>query len=289
MVSLNLSLSLSRVPGPIMDRSNPNKEGNASLICSSVAIHLYRRFGSEAVRSRVRRLVIRMEGGPARSVTIREILRQLYGVNIGLHTRWPHKMKPAVFHPGTNFGRYSCIADTVRTFTRNHPLNTRSTHAFFYNSALGKVKGGPIQFNNLEIGNGVWIGHNAIILPPTERIGDGAVITAGSVVCSNVPPYAIVTGFPARVVGHRFSKETIAELLASRWWERSPEELAGSTALMGHPLRGELDSARPESMPGTITTQAAVENEVKQILSRLRCLTEGEIVSRGINELSKSN
>jgi len=201
-----------------------SKEGGKSF-CSSVALLAYRWIGSEAVRSRLRKLIARLEGGPAFSLTVREILRDFHHVDVGLYTAGPCTMKPGFFHPGTSIGRYSFIAGTVRTFTRNHPMNTKSTHGLFYNSALGKVKAGPLQFNRLIIGNGVRIEHNAIIVPATERIGDGAVITAGSVVCTNVPPYAIASGFPARVVGYRLRQEIIQELLISRWWERSLPEL----------------------------------------------------------------
>jgi virginiamycin A acetyltransferase len=130
-----------------------------------------------------------------------------------------------VYHPGTSLGRYSYIADTVRTFTRNHPMNIRSTHGLFYNPALGRVKGAPLQFGRLTIGHGVWIGHNATLLPPSREIGHGAVIAPGSVVSADVPAYALVSGFPARVTGYRFAKERIEELLTSRWWEKGPGEL----------------------------------------------------------------
>jgi acetyltransferase-like isoleucine patch superfamily enzyme len=50
------------------------------------------------------------------------------------------------------------------------------------------------------IGNLVWIGTRAIVMSGAS-IGDGAVIGAGSVVRDNVPPYAIVAGDPARIVG----------------------------------------------------------------------------------------
>jgi len=163
-------------------------------------------------------------------------------------------MRPQVFHRGTTIGRYSAIDETVRTFTRNHTTSTRSTHGFFDNPALGRVKTDLIPWGNLVIGNGVWIGHNAIILPPTERIGDGAVITAGSVVCSNVPPYAIVTGFPARVAGYRFGKETIAELLASRWWERSLPQLTADSHYFRRLLSG---SGLDECSPSLVNTKQA--------------------------------
>jgi len=55
------------------------------------------------------------------------------------------------------------------------------------------------------IGNDVWIGGRVIILPGV-RIGEGAIIGAGSVVSKDVPPYAIVGGVPAKVIKYRISQ-----------------------------------------------------------------------------------
>jgi len=52
------------------------------------------------------------------------------------------------------------------------------------------------------IGDRAWIGYRAIVLPGIE-IGEGAVIGAGSVVTRDVPPFTIVAGSPARVIGQR--------------------------------------------------------------------------------------
>jgi maltose O-acetyltransferase len=52
------------------------------------------------------------------------------------------------------------------------------------------------------IGNRVWIGYRAIILPGVS-IGEGAVIAAGAVVSRNVEPFSIVAGVPAKTVGVR--------------------------------------------------------------------------------------
>lgn len=199
-------------------------EGHA-VTWSAFALLLYRRIRSESFRARLRAFVIAREGGPTQSRTIREILRRSQKVDIGLHTRWPHTQKPGVFHPGTHIGRYCSIADTVRTFTRNHPMNVKSTHGFFENPALGFAKADLMDFGQLHIGNGVTIGHNAVVLRPTETIGEGALIAPGSVIYSNIPPYAVVSGFPARVTGYRFPKEVIARLLESRWGEKTPAEL----------------------------------------------------------------
>jgi len=52
------------------------------------------------------------------------------------------------------------------------------------------------------IGDDVWIGTRAIILPG-RKIGKGAIIGAGAVVTKDVPEYAIVGGNPARVIRYR--------------------------------------------------------------------------------------
>ncbi len=187
---------------------------------------LYQFIGSERLRSLLRRLSAAGEGGGALSPTVREIYRRFHGVEIGRYTAGPCRIKPVYLHKGTVFGRYVSVAPTLRTFTRHHPRNLRSTHGLFYNPALGKISGAPLKFNKLEIGHGACIGHDVIILHPAERVGEGAIIAPGSVVYSNIPPYAIVSGNPAVVTGYRFSKEIIAELLASCWWEKSPEELS---------------------------------------------------------------
>jgi len=62
----------------------------------------------------------------------------------------------------------------------------------------------------VEIEDDVWIGYGAIVLGGI-RIGRGAVVAAGSVVTSDIPPYAIVAGVPARVRHWRFSRDQICE------------------------------------------------------------------------------
>jgi acetyltransferase-like isoleucine patch superfamily enzyme len=55
---------------------------------------------------------------------------------------------------------------------------------------------------DVVIGNRVWIGYRAIILPGI-KIGDGAVVGAGAVVTKDVEPFMIVAGNPARPIGQR--------------------------------------------------------------------------------------
>jgi len=55
---------------------------------------------------------------------------------------------------------------------------------------------------DVNIGDRVWIGYRAVVLPGI-RVGDGAVVGAGAVVTKDVPPFAIVAGNPARIIGER--------------------------------------------------------------------------------------
>ncbi|MEY3330040.1 MAG: hypothetical protein RLZZ115_2923 [Cyanobacteriota bacterium] len=68
------------------------------------------------------------------------------------------------------------------------------------------------------IGNDVWIGYGATIMPGIN-IGDGAIIGAQSVVTRDVPSYRIVGGNPAQEIRKRFENSMIEDLLNIRWWD----------------------------------------------------------------------
>jgi len=77
---------------------------------------------------------------------------------------------------------------------------------------------------NTVIGNDVWIGHRATIMPGLT-IGHGAIIGTGSLVTKDVAPYAIVGGNPAKEIKKRFSDETIDQLLSIAWWDWEIEKI----------------------------------------------------------------
>ncbi len=62
------------------------------------------------------------------------------------------------------------------------------------------VRTQPGVFEEVSIGEDVWIGNGAIV---SASVGDHAVVAAGAVVIKPVPPYAIVGGNPAKVIGDR--------------------------------------------------------------------------------------
>jgi virginiamycin A acetyltransferase len=68
------------------------------------------------------------------------------------------------------------------------------------------------------IGNDVWIGYDALIMPGIQ-IGDGAIIATRAVVTRHVEPYAIVGGNPALEIRKRFAQNIIEELLEICWWD----------------------------------------------------------------------
>ncbi|MBB3122746.1 virginiamycin A acetyltransferase [Mesoflavibacter sabulilitoris] len=88
---------------------------------------------------------------------------------------------------------------------------------------------------NTVIGNDVWIGHNATIMPGVT-IGDGAIIATKSVVTKDVAPYTIVGGNPAKPIKKRFSEDTISKLLELKWWDWDIEKITKNVdKLTSHP------------------------------------------------------
>lgn len=81
-----------------------------------------------------------------------------------------------------------------------------------------------ISKGDTVVGNDVWIGAEAMIMPGLT-IGDGAVIAARAVVTKNVDPYTIVGGNPAKIIKKRFSDEDIAVLLTAKWWDWPEEKI----------------------------------------------------------------
>ena len=187
---------------------------------------LFKLYGID--RQHVRRWIVwlirKIENGDCYSKTLRDIFRHYHKVDIGMYTHGGCFREWAV-DPETTIGRYCSIAAGVRILTENHPMDFQSTHGFFFNPEFTYSKDNLVRRKPLTIGNDVWIGYNAIIMPNVSYVGDGAVIGAGAVVNKDVPPYAVVVGNPARTVRFRFSPETITKLRSSRWWEKTIQEI----------------------------------------------------------------
>ncbi|MCR5573065.1 MAG: CatB-related O-acetyltransferase [Candidatus Saccharibacteria bacterium] len=126
-------------------------------------------------------------------------------------------------------GKFCQIASGVEFVMNgaNHQMNAVSTFPFYtlegWNMEPPKPSDLPLKGDTV-IGNDVWIGQNAVILPGVH-IGDGAIVGANCVVGSDVEPYTIVIGNPSRELRKRFDEELIDLLLRFKWWDKSVEEI----------------------------------------------------------------
>lgn len=90
---------------------------------------------------------------------------------------------------------------------------------------------GFLPAGDTMIGNDVWIGSEAIVMPGIT-VGHGAVIGTRALVTKDVEPYTIVGGNPAKPIRKRFEDAHIAMLLEMAWWDWPTERLAVAMPLL---------------------------------------------------------
>lgn len=171
------------------------------------------------------KMIGKLEGGTFRSATLRKLMYRDYKVLIGCHS-YGEAFVPGAFAPSVTIGKYTSIAKGVKVFTQNHPIDELSTHPYFYEQQFGITKSDTLELGHTTIGNDVWIGQNAILLPGCKHVGHGAIIGAGAIVTKSVPDYAIVAGNPAKVIKYRFEEDIINDLIHLKWWDKSKDEIS---------------------------------------------------------------
>ncbi|MCF8261937.1 MAG: CatB-related O-acetyltransferase [Melioribacteraceae bacterium] len=126
-------------------------------------------------------------------------------------------------------GKFCMIASNV-TFIMNGANHLSDSISSFPFAIFGKDwsnamdgKSYPTKGNTV-IGNDVWIGFNATIMPGI-KIGDGAIIATNATVTKDVAPYSIVGGNPAKQIKSRFSENEIEHLLKIKWWDWDMEKI----------------------------------------------------------------
>ena len=109
----------------------------------------------------------------------------------------------------------------------NHQMNSVSTYPFYifngWKQDPPKKEDLPYKGDTI-IGNDVWIGQNVTFLPGVH-VGDGCIIGANAVVASDIPPYSVVAGNPARVIRKRFDDEMIELLERLEWWNLTANQI----------------------------------------------------------------
>ncbi len=127
-------------------------------------------------------------------------------------------------------GKFVAIAQGAQFIMNgaNHPLSGFTT--FPWSSFEGWKDNAPVEWpdkGNTIIGNDVWIGREAVIMPGVT-VGHGAIIGSHAVVAKDVPPYGVAVGNPARIAKIRFPPEIVERLLAIAWWDWPPDTIAAN-------------------------------------------------------------
>uniref|UniRef100_UPI00404A7D76 xenobiotic acyltransferase family protein n=1 Tax=Flavobacterium sp. TaxID=239 RepID=UPI00404A7D76 len=121
-------------------------------------------------------------------------------------------------------GNFCSIARNVTFQTYNHNHKKLTTYFIGRNLFNEKWENETVSKGDVIIENDVWIGAHCVILGGIT-IGNGAVIAANSVVNKDIPPFAIVAGTPAKIIGYRFDDLAIKEIQDLQWWDWSLEKL----------------------------------------------------------------
>jgi hypothetical protein len=135
----------------------------------------------------------------------------------------------------TTVGKFCSIAAQVRINPGNHPLHRVALNHFTYRSSAYGMGPDDASFFDWRrsyhstLGNDVWIGHGAIVLPGVN-LGNGAAVGAGAVVSKDVPPFAVVVGVPGRIVRFRFAPEIVEALERIAWWDWPHDRLGEALA-----------------------------------------------------------
>jgi virginiamycin A acetyltransferase len=143
-------------------------------------------------------------------------------------------------------GKFCAIARQVKFIMNgaNHKMSGISTYPFrIFGNGWEKAISEPGEFSfkgDTVIGNDVWIGYQALIMPGIS-IGNGAIVASRSVVASDVPAYTIVGGNPAKPLKQRFSADDIESLQSIAWWDWSAEKITLHLAVI---MAGDIDALR---------------------------------------------
>ena len=134
---------------------------------------------------------------------------------------------PAIYYPDADatltIGRYCSMAHDISFYLKmDHRPDWVTTYPFsglphIYPEA-GRIPGHPYTKGPITVGSDVWIAAHCVITSGVT-IGDGAILMQGSVVGTDVPPFAIVAGNPAQVIAMRCPPDQVEAMLRIKWWD----------------------------------------------------------------------
>lgn len=125
-------------------------------------------------------------------------------------------------------GRFCSIGPNTKIGLGIHPTDMVSTHpAFYSNNKPFSTFADQVyieEYKEVEIGHDVWLAGDVSVVGGV-KIGTGVVVAAGSVVTKDLEPYGIYGGVPAKLIRYRFDQQVRHDLLESKWWEKSVDEI----------------------------------------------------------------
>lgn len=127
-------------------------------------------------------------------------------------------------------GKFCAIARGAKFIMNgaNHKMSGVSTYPFqIFGGGWEAVMPQPHELpykGDTVVGNDVWIGYEALVMPGVH-IGNGAIVSSRAVVVQDVPAYAVVGGNPAKVIKERFAPEVVQSLEAIAWWDWDVEKI----------------------------------------------------------------
>lgn len=140
-----------------------------------------------------------------------------YGSTVGRYVEVAsHVNQPKFRHPYEAVTINSAAFNFFREYTNAYYKSYQENNSVSLD--LNSISTPQPQKKPIKVGSDVWIAGD-VVLKGGVDIGNGAIVASGSYVNKNVPPYAIVGGYPAKVIKYRFPKEIIDELESSTWWD----------------------------------------------------------------------
>jgi acetyltransferase-like isoleucine patch superfamily enzyme len=156
------------------------------------------------------------------------------------------------FASNLTIGRFASVGPQLIACYGEHPARWMSTSPVFYSTknqcGISFVENDLfIENKPSSIGHDAWVGARVYIRDGV-RIGNGAIVAAGSTVARDIPDYAVVGGVPATIIRYRFNEAEIEALLELKWWDWSEERLRAARAFfIQEDLNGLLEWAAANS------------------------------------------
>ena len=153
----------------------------------------------------------------------------------GKHTYGPEPtfIGLPIIGEGSRMGNFCSIAPGLQyIFRGKHMVPWISTYGFSVRWNMPEIPANDLPLHYpIILGNDVWIAEGVKILQGVT-IGDGAVVATESFVTKDIPPYAMVGGYPAKIIRYRFTETQIAAMLRIKWWNWNDDKIKEAVPLL---------------------------------------------------------